>query len=267
MSEQEWREAHTAAIRGYHVRLRAWAAQNGVALNARGRIPTAVQERYEQATGDDVAEILAEIYSLLPPRVPTAYDWLESPQWQHFLGAASFCLIWVDGLDAPDCLRKLTWLHPVPGGRATFEQVMARPEPPAENITGAARIGEWTLVYLPSGGGSAEATPAVRRLSGDGHQAVAYWQIGAVGMERFLYCRDGELRTEFDPLFPADRQGSQPDLLVPQMTDAGLLPGSDPGDWPRKPALKALALADRITNGAHAGPEVLAGAFLWAAQR
>lgn len=265
MTEKEWRERHTAAIHDYHGRLRAWAEQNGLSLNRRGRIPTFFEEKYLQATGDDISEILAEIERLRPPRTPTAYDYLTGPEWQHFLGAGSFSLIWVDGIDASECLQKLTWLHPVPGGPAPLGQVTSS-EPPADDITGAMRIGEWTLLYLPYDGGGA-ATAIAQRLSDDDRQAVVYWQIAVIGRVRFLYWRGGELRTEFDPMFPNDRQGSQPDLLVPQMTDAGLLPINDPGDWPRDHALKALDLADRITNGAHAAPEVIGGTFLWATGR
>ncbi|NEA26199.1 DUF6461 domain-containing protein [Actinomadura bangladeshensis] len=267
VSEKEWRELHKAAVRDYHGRLRAWAEQNGVPLNPRGRIPTAFHERYLQATGDDITDILAEIERLRPPRTPTAYDYLTGPEWRHFLEAASFSLIWVDRISASECLRKLTWLHPVLGGPAPLEQVMSRAVPPPGDILGAAEIGEWTLLYMPDNGGSGAVMPMAERLSADDHHAVAYWQIAAIGKERFMYWRGGELRTEFDPIFPNDRRGSQPDLLVPQMTDAGLLPVDDPGDWPRDHALKALDLADRITNGAHAGPDVISGPFLWSAPR
>ncbi|MEU5993157.1 DUF6461 domain-containing protein [Spirillospora sp. NPDC047418] len=266
VSEKEWRELRRAAIRDYHGRIRAWAEQNGLPLNSRGRIPTAFHEKYLQATDDDITDILAEIGRLRPPRTPTAYDYLTGPEWQHFLGAASFSLVWVHGIDTSECLRKLTWLHPVPGGPAPLGDVMSRAEPPSGDITGAVEIGEWTLLYMPNYGGSAAASVA-ERLSGDDHQAVAYWQIAAIGRVRFLYWRGGELLTEFDPMFPNDRQGSQPHLLVPQMTDTGLLPVDDPDDWPRDHALKALDLADRITGGAHAGPEVIGGTFLWAAPR
>ncbi|MFI0355810.1 histone-like nucleoid-structuring protein Lsr2 [Actinomadura sp. 9N407] len=263
VSEKEWRESHAAAVRDYNGRVRAWAEQNGMSVRSRGRIPAAIEEMYLQATDDDIIDVLTQIERLRPPRTPTAYDWLKGPDWQHFLAGAAFCLVWVDGLGVTGCLEELTWLHPVPGGPTPLRQVMSRPEPPASDIAGATRIGEWTLLYQPEGG-SLGVAAAAQRLSGDGRRTVVYWQHPILGHERFLYYRNGELLTEFDPMFPGDRQGSQPDLLVPQMTDAGLLPFSDPGDSPRDHELKALDLADRLTSGAHAGPEVIGGTFLWA---
>ncbi|MBB4772969.1 Lsr2 family DNA-binding protein [Actinomadura livida] len=42
-------------------RLRIWAAEQGIKMNARVRIPINVVEKYTQATGDDLAGILERI--------------------------------------------------------------------------------------------------------------------------------------------------------------------------------------------------------------
>ncbi|MFV2176727.1 histone-like nucleoid-structuring protein Lsr2 [Actinomadura sp. LOL_016] len=45
----------------YSRRLRAWAKEQGLSVNERGRIPSAVMAMYAEATGDDLTATLARI--------------------------------------------------------------------------------------------------------------------------------------------------------------------------------------------------------------
>jgi threonine dehydrogenase-like Zn-dependent dehydrogenase len=53
--------AHRIAHFEYSKRLRTWAAEQGIKMNQRGRIPMQVVEKYTDATGDDIAEIMERI--------------------------------------------------------------------------------------------------------------------------------------------------------------------------------------------------------------
>ncbi|WP_165965989.1 histone-like nucleoid-structuring protein Lsr2 [Actinomadura sp. 7K534] len=53
--------AHRIASYEYKRRLRTWAAEQGIKMNTRGRIPMQVVEKYTEATGDDIADIMERI--------------------------------------------------------------------------------------------------------------------------------------------------------------------------------------------------------------
>jgi hypothetical protein len=60
-SETDHSYARRIAYAEYARRLRAWAEEQGISVNTRGRIPSAVMAMYTEATGDDLTATLARI--------------------------------------------------------------------------------------------------------------------------------------------------------------------------------------------------------------
>ena len=65
-------------------------------------------------------------------------------------------------------------------------------------------------------------------------------------VDLFRWYEDGELRTHFEPLFPTDRMGSDPDALVEEMRGAGFNLSDQPGHEGHTAA--TFALAERLTG-------------------
>ncbi|MER5324691.1 DUF6461 domain-containing protein [Streptosporangium roseum] len=66
--------------------------------------------------------------------------------------------------------------------------------------------------------------------------------------EDFAYSVDGVVVTRFEPFFPVDRQGSDPDHLLAHMRDLGMPLGGEEFRDTRTPTLLAVALAARATG-------------------
>jgi hypothetical protein len=109
-------------------------------------------------------------------------------------------------------------------------------------------------------GGILGVTPAVVVPLSEGRELVSHFRnVNAYG--RFWWICDGELRVEFDPMFPNDRTGSTPDHLVDEMAEVGFdVAPSDTGAAETKsrfadlsepwvgPVAGSFALAERLTR-------------------
>ncbi|MGI5171733.1 DUF6461 domain-containing protein [Spirillospora sp. CA-253888] len=251
---EERRQAH----REWSARLHAWAHAQGIEANQDGRLPEWAEDAYIEITDDDINDILV---GLPAPPPPPAYVWLDQiPEWQAWHQAQTHALIWVGGVDPAEVFALYPDAEPL-GEHRLLDLVE---DVDGCRLAGGVRIGDWTLLYLPgdwrlASVGSVEEAPCIsRELRAD---VVTFWQIGSF-RDRFGYACDGDLKVEFDPLFPGDRHGTEPDLLTEQMSQAGLLPVAD-GDAPDHSALRALEVAHLIT-GVHITPETLNGRFQWA---
>jgi Family of unknown function (DUF6461) len=182
------------------------------------------------------------------------YAWFED----HWLREA-FCITLVRGLDGAELLRRFGGGHgqaraltAAEAGRLSSSLRAGYPQ-----IVLATRIGGWAVAVEDNGWEGSR--PEVLRALSRGTQAVSvYRNVNALGY--FSDAVDGELRLQFELLFPQRRWGSQPDALLAQMRGAGLDP-----DAPEPPYgqvdTAALALAERVT-GVHLDPEALEGPLL-----
>jgi hypothetical protein len=75
----------------------------------------------------------------------------------------------------------------------------------------------WTVVFEPEG---FESSYLVAAMS-VGTEAISVLRHDYASPS-FGYARDGELITGFDPTRPSDRYGTDPDRLLPAMSEAGL---------------------------------------------
>ncbi|MGW2487278.1 DUF6461 domain-containing protein [Streptomyces sp. NPDC001606] len=85
-------------------------------------------------------------------------------------------------------------------------------------LVGVAALGDWTLMVEYNGflGTLADVMLPVSR----GRTAVSHFRnINAV--DHFYWFEDGEIRLQFEPLFPTQRHGTHPDELVTQMRESG----------------------------------------------
>lgn len=91
---------------------------------------------------------------------------------------------------------------------------------------GVTEVGGWTLAFEPNGFiGVTDQT--MLPISTDTRIVSHFRNVNAVG--RCTWYEDGQVRTSFDPLFPSDRYGGEPDALIDAMVRAGFDPNY-PGD-------------------------------------
>lgn len=109
-------------------------------------------------------------------------------------------------------------------------------------------------------------TPEVIVPLSAGTRVVAHYLNSAV--DRFYYLDDRDIRLYFEPLFPAERDGSQADALVGAMRKAGFQLGDDEdlgvGDAEDDlPTAASFALAETLT-GVRLTAELLEdSSYLW----
>jgi hypothetical protein len=182
------------------------------------------------------------------------YAWFND----HWLRQA-FCITLVRGLDEGEVLRRF-------GGERSQPRTLTAGE--AGELSGSFHAGYPQIILATRSAGWAVAMedngwegsrPEVLRALSRGTQAVSvYRNVNALGY--FSDAVDGEVRVQFELLFPQRRWGSQPDLLLPQMRGVGLDP-----DWQEPPYgevdTAALALAERVT-GVHLDLSMLDGSLL-----
>jgi hypothetical protein len=112
---------------------------------------------------------------------------------------------------------------------------------------GVANIGHgWVLVAEING--YAGITEALVGPMSAGRTVVSHFgNVNAV--HRFQWWRDGQLLVDFDPMFPTDRYGSDPDALTEHIGGVGILFDAEPEDIAGVDLSAAgFALAERITG-------------------
>jgi uncharacterized protein DUF6461 len=175
------------------------------------------------------------------PATPADYRWFGD----HWLREA-FCITLVRGLDEAEALRRFGGergrprpLTVVDAWRLSLSLSARYPR-----LVLAARRGGWVVAVEANGWEGAR--PEVLRALSAGTAAVSvYRNVNALGY--FSDAADGELRVQFELLFPQRRWGSRPDLLVAPMRAMGLDPDRD-APLDQDMAVAALALAERVTG-------------------
>ncbi len=119
-------------------------------------------------------------------------------------------------------------------------------------LVGVAAVGDWTLMVEYNGyvGNRSELMDPVCR----GRTVVSHFRnVNAV--DGFSWSQDGVIRLGFEPLFPAQRHGSDPDACLTEMREAGFNLRSDEERDFAGHTEAAFALAERIT-GVRLTPEL-----------
>ncbi|MEV5888010.1 DUF6461 domain-containing protein [Nonomuraea fuscirosea] len=117
----------------------------------------------------------------------------------------------------------------------------------AAGYIGAARVGDWTVVIEPGGWMMAVADEVYAPVS-RGTEVVSVCRHD-YAQDTFAYIVDSAPVVWFDPMYPEERSGSDPDRLVPKMREVGLDPDHDlDGPSIDHPLESSFALASDITG-------------------
>ncbi|MFC4907616.1 DUF6461 domain-containing protein [Actinomadura gamaensis] len=169
-----------------------------------------------------------------------------------------FCLTFIKDVDETEALSRLGGLPDTLRPRTLEEASEAYLSYDAgyPEFAFALRLGAWTVLIEPDGfqGSLTEPLTALSR----GTEAVVV-QRHDYADHAFRYAVDGILVTGFEPTWPDQRWGSDPDRLLEQMRVAGLVPDED--DYLSEAYVPALLLAGLIT-GTVPTPEALTGELL-----
>ena len=182
------------------------------------------------------------------------YTWFSD----RFPGLAeAYCLTLVKGLTPAGLLGRLGAREEcrVTGAEELLEPAyQAWEEHEGERLfVAATAVGDWALAVEPNGylGTLDEAIIPLSK----GTRLVSHFRnVNAV--DHFYWLDDGDVCLHFEPLFPTDRDGSDPDGLVEAMRQVGfdLDENDDASDEFNTEA--AFALAEHLT-GVRLTPEVL----------
>ncbi|SEU33583.1 DUF6461 domain-containing protein [Nonomuraea wenchangensis] len=112
---------------------------------------------------------------------------------------------------------------------------------------GAAQVDDWTVVIEPGGWRMAVDDTIYARVS-RGTEVVSVC-CHEYADDTFAYIVDGTLVVSFDPMYPEERSGSDPDRFVLKMHEVGLDPDHDiDGPGIDHPLESSFALASSITG-------------------
>lgn len=132
----------------------------------------------------------------------------------------------------------------------------------AAGYIGATKVGDWAVVIEPGGWQIAVDTEIYTRVSQ--RTEVVSVCCHNYASDTFAYIVDGTPVVWFDPMFPDERSGSDPDRFVVEMRQSGLDPDNDlEGSGIDYPMERSFALASRIT-GLRFSPDILNLRFLGA---
>ncbi|MGH3240846.1 MAG: DUF6461 domain-containing protein, partial [Spirillospora sp.] len=171
-----------------------------------------------------------------------------------------FCLTFLKGVDETEALSRLGALPDTLRPRTLDEatEAFGSYEEGYAEFAFALNLGAWT-VLIESDSVQSSFAEALTALS-QGTEAVSVGRNDYAD-HGFRYAVDGTLVTGFEPTWPDERWGSEPDRLLGQMRAAGLDPDAgedDEDDYISAAYVPALLLAGLIT-GAVPHPEALAG--------
>jgi hypothetical protein len=181
----------------------------------------------------------------------TAEDYSWWGQWRPSWAEAHCVTLVSDATveDVVDSLRAHAVAR-VQGIDALYERVVEDwPEDydPFTAKIGIADIGHgWVLVAEING--YAGVTEALIGPVSSGRTVVSHFgNVNAV--HRFQWWHDGRLLVDFDPMFPTERYGSDPDALAEHIGGGGILVDAEPEDINDVDlSAAAFALAERITG-------------------
>jgi hypothetical protein len=154
-----------------------------------------------------------------------------------------YCLTFIKGVDEGEALRRMGALPDTLRPR-TVEDVAEDAlsfDAGYPRYAFALNLGAWTVVIEPGGFEGAGHTMLPALSTGTEAVTVLRHDYAA---DHFAYAVDGTYITGFEPLFPDQRWGDDPDRLLDQMRAAGF----DPDDEDANGLPQALVLAGLITG-------------------
>ncbi|MFJ6675724.1 DUF6461 domain-containing protein [Actinosynnema sp. NPDC091369] len=153
-----------------------------------------------------------------------------------------FCLTFIKGVDEAEALRRMGALPDTVATRTAQDIGELHDfDHGYPTVASALSLGAWTVVFEPSGFEGSHLVEALSR----GTEAVSVLRHDYASPS-FGYAVDGRLITEFDPTFPATRDGEDPDLLLPRMLEVGFTEDDD-GNFDNTTA-RCLLLVEHITG-------------------
>ncbi|WP_061293766.1 DUF6461 domain-containing protein [Herbidospora cretacea] len=229
-------------------RVREWAKAEGLPVSHRGRIATQIVDAFFAAHPEALAG--ADRLELVRAVAHDPEDGRATPQdyaWQDRPGPLDpiYTLTFVHGLTENEVLRRFG-VAPQDVRPFTEEDVYENLEQTngLGDVVLVAGLGEWA-VAVELRGWQGTDPDLLRALSRDGGQAIAVGRHD-YAHDQFSYAVDGRLVTSFDPAFPHQRQGTDPDRLNRHLRDLGIDPSA--GDQIENALPAALALASRISG-------------------
>jgi hypothetical protein len=158
----------------------------------------------------------------------------------------AYCLTLVQGLDAAQALARID--AGVVGRAAGLEAfVDSVPDEHGGDrlYLGATAVGDWTLLVEENG--YLGVTQKVIEPLSAGTQVVSHFKnVNAV--DYFYWMVDGDLRLQFEPLFPDTRDGSDPDGQLAAMERAGFDLTDSDDDSNNLHTAAAFAFAEHLTG-------------------
>lgn len=162
--------------------------------------------------------------------------------------AEAYCFTLVRGLSPAELMSRLEGRQeaPLQGIATVVEAAFAQYDLKKgdRQLVAMTTVGTWTLLIEPNGylGVTEEqALPASAGTSWISH----FTNINAVSS--FLWAEDGVLRLCFDPMFPEDRWGAEPDELLDVMRRIGFHLDAEEQEPDLSPQA-AFALAEHLTG-------------------
>ncbi|MEV6845541.1 DUF6461 domain-containing protein [Actinoplanes sp. NPDC051411] len=175
------------------------------------------------------------------PPPPSEYAWFPAGS-----GLVKvYTLTWVEAL-SPDAVasragaRRLGTRRWPAGGWKTLPGTRAN-----ETVVAVTRAHGWALMVEDSANAIGAADNTIGKLS-KGTRLVTF-SHNYQAADRFVLASDGTILVDFDPGYPPDRVGTEPDLLVGDMRAVGLNTSAvDAALAQPEPAM--LALTERVTG-------------------
>jgi hypothetical protein len=166
----------------------------------------------------------------------------------------NFCLTFVRGLTPDEVLARAGATEPVEiSSVAAVEGTLDALDSDAFSVVAATTVGDWTVIVEPNFF-LATFDSIVRAWSERGELVSLYFNENTT--PRFTWARAGEVVVTFDPGYPQDRSGRDPDRLTAALAEVGF---DLSGEFEPRFQERTLALMERQT-GVRLTPELLAGA-------
>jgi hypothetical protein len=179
--------------------------------------------------------------AVVPSLPPSTYAWFTGGSG---LGGV-YVLTWIEGLSPAEVVtraggRRLGQRRRPAAGWSTLPGTRKN-----ETVLAVTRAHGWALMVEESVTAVGAADDTIGKLS-KGTRLVAYAHNDRAA-DRFVLASDGTILVDFDPGYPPDRAGAQPDLLADEMRAVGLNPTlAEPTRAQPEPA--TLALTERVTG-------------------
>jgi hypothetical protein len=183
--------------------------------------------------------------------VAADYAWVESSDHDWLFEA--YCLTLVRGLTPQEFMERLgarILVDALPLGARFCElsnKYWEAPHVGAVQFIGATTVtgdgGDWTLAFQENG--YLGVTPSAMGKVSVGTRLVSHFR-NVNAFDQFYWIEDGEVRVNFEPLFPYNREGLTPDALLEDMREIGFDLEDDHEET--SPTSAAFALAERMTG-------------------